>query len=204
MGEEESSVKLLGAWLSPFSCKVRCGLDLKGIEYEYIDEDLMNKSEALLMYNPIFKKIPVFIHHEKPVLESVVILEYIEEMWSDDDKYYRLLPKDLHEKSTARFWIKFIEDKGKNLKAKGEIVEIFKTIEEHSPIGEAGNKLFFGGDKINAVDLAYVLIARWFGAMEEVAGVKLLEANKFPKLHAWTERFKQVPVVKNNLPDYDA
>ncbi|MCL7030423.1 hypothetical protein MKW94_014634 [Papaver nudicaule] len=176
----------------------------------------MNKSEALLKYNPIYKKIPVFIHHEKPMLESMVILEYIEETWSgDDDKYYRLLPKDLHEKAAARFWIKFIEDKSisfqtffkasgeQHEKAKGEILEILKTIEEHSPIGETGDKLFFGGDKINAVDLAFVSMAHWFGAMEQVAGVKLLEEDKFPKLHAWTERFKQIPVVKNHLPDYD-
>ncbi|KAI3853475.1 hypothetical protein MKX03_010371 [Papaver bracteatum] len=212
MGEESSSVKLIGAWFSSFSFKVKCGLELKGIEYEYIKEDLMNKSEMLLKYNPIYKKIPVFVHDEKPILESVVILEYIEETWPND---YPLLPKDLYEKSIARFWIKFIDEKGMSFrtffktpsgeeheKAKGEIMEILKTIEKRSAIGD--DYKFFGGDKSNAVDLAFAFafVAHWIEPMEEVAGVKLLEAHKFPKLHAWTERFKENSVVKNNLPDY--
>ncbi|XP_026399134.1 probable glutathione S-transferase [Papaver somniferum] len=189
--------------------KVKCGLELKGIKYEYIKEDLMNKSEMLLKYNPVYKKIPVFVHGEKPILESMVIREYIEETWPND---YPLLPKDPYEKSIARFWIKFSDEKGmifrtffktpsgeEHEKTKGDIMEILKTIEEQSAIGN-DNK-FFGGDKINAVDLAFAFVAHWFEPMEEVAGVKLLEAHKFPKLHAWTERFKQNSVVKNNLPD---
>ncbi|KAI3850781.1 hypothetical protein MKW98_030841 [Papaver atlanticum] len=64
-------------------------------------------------------------------------------------------------------------------------------------------RIVFGGDNINAVDLAFSSLAHWLGAVEEVVGVKVLEANKFPKFHGWTERFKQVPVIKDNLPDYD-
>ncbi|XP_026458767.1 probable glutathione S-transferase [Papaver somniferum] len=172
---EESSVKLIGAWFSPFSFSIICGLELKGIKYDYIEEDLVSKSEMLLKYNPIYKKIPVFVHCGKPTLESMVILEYIEEMLPDN---YPLLPKDPYQKSIARFWIKFIEEKRVSFatffktsgeeheKTKGEISEILKTIEEQSGIGDA-NKMFFGGDSINAVDLAFASIAYWFGAMEE-------------------------------------
>ncbi|RZC79775.1 hypothetical protein C5167_042347 [Papaver somniferum] len=151
---------------------------------EYIKEDLMNTSVMLLKYNPVYKKIPVFVHDEKPILESMLILEYTEETWPND---YPLLPKDPYEKSIARFWIKFSDEKGVSFrtffkttsgeeheKTKGDIMEMLKTIEEQT---------------------------HWFEPMEEVAGVKLLEAHKFPKLHACTERFKQNSVVKNNLPD---
>lgn len=51
------------------------------------------------------------------------------------------------------------------------------------------------------VDLVYGWLAHWFGCTEEVAGVKILEPGAFPKLHAWTERFKQIDVIKENLPD---
>ncbi|MCL7047997.1 hypothetical protein MKW94_017429 [Papaver nudicaule] len=212
MGEEDSSVKLIGAWPSPYSYRVILALELKGIKYEYINENLHNKSETLLKYNPVHKKIPVLVHGGKPISESMIILEYIEEMWPEK---YSLLPKDPYEKSIARFWIRLIEEKGTSSLfnffyksgeeheiAKKELLEILKTTEKHSGIGDADKK-FFGGENINAVDLAFSSLAVWLGAVEEVLGVKILEANEFPRFHEWTGRFKQVPVIKDNFPSFD-
>ena len=109
MGEE---LKLFGVWASPFSARVATALKLKGVEYKNIEEDLFNKSPSLLKYNPVHKQIPVLVHNERPVAESLVILEYIDETW---DQGCPLLPKDPFERAQARFWARFIDDKVKAL-----------------------------------------------------------------------------------------
>lgn len=49
----------------------------------------------------------MLVHNGKPVAESLVILEYIDETWQENP----LLPKDPLEKSTARFWARFVDEK---------------------------------------------------------------------------------------------
>ncbi|PQQ20038.1 hypothetical protein Pyn_06972 [Prunus yedoensis var. nudiflora] len=50
-------------------------------------------------------------------------------------------------------------------------------------------------------DLAFGWIAFCLEAMEEAAGVQVLEANSFPRLQAWIKNFKEVPVIKGNHPN---
>lgn len=61
---------LLGFWGSPYALRLKWALKLKGIGYQYVEEDLSNKSPLLLQYIPIHKKIPVLVHHCKPLAES--------------------------------------------------------------------------------------------------------------------------------------
>ncbi|KAM1212674.1 hypothetical protein ACFX2G_004268 [Malus domestica] len=78
---------LLDFWPSPspFGMRVKIALAEKGIEYECKEEDYVsNKSPLLLQMNPIHKKIPVLIHNGKPVSESLIAVQYIDEVWKDE------------------------------------------------------------------------------------------------------------------------
>jgi glutathione S-transferase len=99
---------LLDTWPSMFGMRVRIALAEKGIKYEYKEQDLKNKSELLLKMNPINKKIPVLIHNGKPICESLIIVQYIDEVWNDRSP---LLPSDPYQRAQARFWADFFDQK---------------------------------------------------------------------------------------------
>ncbi|KAF8015929.1 hypothetical protein BT93_H1464 [Corymbia citriodora subsp. variegata] len=199
-------VKLHGTWASPYSIRVKWAMKLKGIPFQYIEEDLFNKSALLLQHNPAHKKIPVLVHGLRPVCESMVIVEYLEEIWPQ----YPLLPIYPYERSVARFWVKLIEDKSPNVwmvyrtvgeeqeKAMRDSLEMLSILEEHGP--NKGKK-FFGGDNINIVDIAFGGVAHWMGVVEEVSGREMFDAEKFPRLHAWMGNIKSLQLIAENLPD---
>lgn len=104
MAEE---VKLFRTWSSPFALRIVWALKLKGIEFDTIFEDIANKSPSLLQYNPVYKKVPVLVHNGKPISESLVILEYVEDTWKENP----LFPEDPYEKARGRFWASFNDEK---------------------------------------------------------------------------------------------
>ncbi|CAK7333639.1 unnamed protein product [Dovyalis caffra] len=202
-----AEVKLLGAWGSPFSRRVEMALKLKGIDYEYIEEDLANKSPLLLKYNPIHKKVPVLLHNGKAIVESLVILEYIDETWKTNP----ILPEHPYDKAMARFWAKFIDEKcmpatwqimfrkeDEREKAIEEAIQNLKVLEN-----ELKDKKFFGGDKIGLVDIVANFIGFWLGAAQEAAGVELVNKESFPVLCKWIDEYVNCKVIKENLPPRD-
>jgi glutathione S-transferase len=84
-------------------------LELKGVSYEYIDEDMGNKSELLVKSNPVHQKVPVLIHDGKPICESLAIVEFVDELW--DTAGRSILPTDPYHRALARFWAAYTDDK---------------------------------------------------------------------------------------------
>jgi len=196
---------LLDTWPSMFGMRVRIALAEKGIKYEYKEQDLKNKSELLLKMNPINKKIPVLIHNGKPICESLIIVQYIDEVWNDRSP---LLPSDPYQRAQARFWADFFDQKavytvGKKLVStkgeeqeavKKEFLEIYKTMER-----ELGEKPYFGGETFGYVDIALITFYSWFYFYETLG--KLSMEAECPKIIEWSKRCMQKESVAKSLPD---
>ncbi|RVW63453.1 putative glutathione S-transferase [Vitis vinifera] len=160
---------------SMFGMRVRVALAEKGLKYEYKEEDLWNKSPLLLEMNPVHKKIPVLIHNGKPICESLIIVQYIDEL--------------------AELGKKICSTKGEEQEtAKKEFIECLKLLE-----GELGEKPYFGGEKIGFVDVALVPFSCWFYAYESFGNFSI-EA-ECPKLIAWTKRCMEKESVSSSLED---
>ncbi|KAL6905228.1 hypothetical protein ACP4OV_002829 [Aristida adscensionis] len=207
-------LKLLGVWSSPFAIRVELALSLKGLSYEYIEEkDLSNnKSELLLKSNPVHKKVPVLIHNGKPICESQIIVQYIDEAFSGTGP--ALLPADPYERAVARFWAAYVDDKllaawlqsfrGKTEEEKAEgLKQTLAAVENMEAAFKecSKGKPFFGGDSVGYLDVTLGGLVAWMHAGEKLYGFRLFDAARSPCLAAWVEQFGALDAAKAVLPD---
>lgn len=215
-GSGDLKLKVLGVWTSPFVIRVRVALNLKGLPYEYVEEDLGNKSALLLESNPVHKAVPVLIHGDRAVSESQVIVQYIDEVWpADGAGSAALLPSDPYERATARFWAAFVDDRvgsawhGMLFKCRDEeeraeaVARAQAALEtlEGAFWESSKGKPFFGGDGIGLVDVVLGGYLGWFGVVDRIIGRRLIDPARTPLLAAWEERFRAADAVKGVVPE---
>ncbi|CAO2179612.1 unnamed protein product [Urochloa humidicola] len=208
-------LKVLGAWASPFVLRVRVALHLKGLDYEYVEEDLINKSELLLASNPVHEKVPVFLHAGRPVCESLVILEYLDDAFPGAGP--QLLPADPFDRAVARFWAAFVD---------GELLSSWLAIhaaatEEQEKAAAVARTLaavdalegaladakqgegWFGGDGVGLVDVALGGFVPAIRASEPTTGLRVVDPARAPRMAAWVERFCALDAARVAMPPVD-
>ncbi|KAF7063094.1 hypothetical protein CFC21_069624 [Triticum aestivum] len=205
-------LKLLGMWASPFVVRVQITLRLKGLSYEYVEEDLQNKSELLLGSNPVHGgKVPVLIHNGKPVCESSVILQYIDEAFSGAGP--SLLPADdPYGRAVALFWAAFVDGtllKARSQALRGETGEekeegrkkaaaAMETLE--GVLRESEAKFFSARDGPGLVDVMLGGLVGSMRATEEMCGLQTFDPTTTPLLAAWAELFCALDAVAPVMP----
>ncbi|KAM3206457.1 hypothetical protein ACQJBY_061894 [Aegilops geniculata] len=219
-GEE---LKLLGWWapgVSPFVLRAQMALAVKGLSYEYLPEDRWCKSDLLIASNPVYKKVPVLIHNGKPICESLLILEYLDDALGLPGNGTSILPADPHSRAVARVWAAYANDKlfpsctgilktAKQEERAGKVEETLSGLQHlEAALTECSKgeveAPFFGGGSIGFLDIALGCYLPWFEAAGRLAGLgPLIDPARTPKLAAWAERFSVAEPIKALLPGVD-
>ncbi|KAJ8438518.1 hypothetical protein Cgig2_024607 [Carnegiea gigantea] len=212
MGEAKESVKLHlhGMWASPWVRRVEIALKIKGIPYDYFEEDLKNKSQMLLQYNPVKKLVPVLVHHGRPISESLIIMEYIDETWNNSPN---LLPLDAHHRATVRFWTHFLDlqifEKLRDVIKTRDDVEAKKVIKE---VQENMGKLEVNvrdlwscsnGKSMGVLDILIATLLPIVEGVEDAINTKFIDAETFPLTFSWMRSYEKASVVEETIPNHE-
>ncbi|RLN24009.1 putative glutathione S-transferase GSTU6 [Panicum miliaceum] len=214
---EACELKVLGAWASPFVLRVRVALHLKGLDYEYVEVDLADKSEQLLASNPVHKKVPVLLHAGKPVCESMLIVEYLDDAFPVAGTVF--LPADPHGRAVARFWAAYVDaellsswvaihaagTEEEKAEAVARTLAAVDTLEGSLADAEqrTGCKGWFGGDGVGYVDLALGGLVPAIQASEPTTGLRIVDTDRTPRLAAWVDRFSALDEARAAMPPVD-
>ncbi|KAK1365823.1 Glutathione transferase [Heracleum sosnowskyi] len=209
-----SGVEVLGTTYSTYVNRVQIALNLKFVDYDYIEENLMSsKSDLLLKSNLVNKKVPVLIHDDKCICESRIIVQYIDETWTSNG--YSILPFDSYDRAVPRLWAAYFDDKWIPLWKEVSITEgeakdaaVARAVEGLFLLDEAfikisNGKAYFGGESIGYLDIVIGIMVNWIKAREIKANVKLFDKTKTPTLVKWAENFTSNDHVKDVLPSTD-
>ncbi|KIX03949.1 uncharacterized protein Z518_07502 [Rhinocladiella mackenziei CBS 650.93] len=168
---------LYGGWFCPFVQRSWISLHEKNIPHQYVEINPYKKEAEFLALNPrgLVPTLAVPVDNagktQKPLYESAVICEYLDEVYSDPSTYgLSLLPEDAYERARCRIWIdhisrrivpafyRFLQHSSAKAysldEAREELLTHIKTfIREADPEGP-----FFLGERFSLVD---IMLAPW-------------------------------------------
>ncbi|KAJ3677374.1 hypothetical protein LUZ60_003098 [Juncus effusus] len=155
--------------------------------------------------NPVHKKVPTLVVDGKPIAESLVILQYIDETWPEPP----LMPQDPYPKSKVRFWADFIYQKimpviytisiskgEPQAKSIDEFLTKFKTLERGISNEIYSEGPFIHGEQPGLLDVILGGCLPWLKLVQQgLDGVKLFDDKWVPILWGWMDEYAKTDVV---------
>ena len=181
------SLVLYDAPRCPYCARIRILLAEKGVELEVVEIDLSDRPAWLYEKNPT-GRVPVLEEDGRPLPESAVIMEFLEERYPDP----ALLPPDPADRAAVRLLIFRDDDLTDPYYAlrRGEdgAAEELDTVLGRFDTMLAGRP-YLGGAEYGLADIALV---PWFLRARDMLGVDL---DRFPSLSDWLARLEQRPAI---------
>jgi len=182
------SLVLYNAPRCPYVARVRIVLAEKGIDYEVVDIDLDDRPAWLYEKNPA-GRVPVVEEDDgRPLPESAVIMEFLEERYPEPP----LLPPDPADRAAVRLLIFRDGDLTAPYYAlrrgdEGAAEKLDAALGRFD--GLLGEQPYLGGAEYGLADIALV---PWFLRARDMLGVEL---DGFPALSDWLARLEQRPAI---------
>jgi glutathione S-transferase len=202
-------LKLVSFELCPYVDRSRIVLLEKRIPHDVEFIELANKPAWFLELSPM-GRVPVLLVDGRPIFESMVINELIEELHPEP----RLLPPEPLARAEARGWIVFANDvvfpasfaamlalaggPAEDARA-GPLATLRDALGKLEAQVARGGGPFFGGAAFTLVDAAFAPFFRRWRTAESWAGEARLLAT-FPAVSAWADALLARPSVRAAEP----
>lgn len=106
MPEQPSELVLYGesSWVSPWVFHAMVALEEKGLRYrlELVPLPIPDEHKPMLRARSILGKVPILVHDDLWLTESLAISEYLAETFSSAVGWPKLFPPDLKDRARAR------------------------------------------------------------------------------------------------------
>lgn len=193
--------KLISFPICPYVQRALIILNEKNISF---DVEYINLMEPPVWFHDIspLGKVPVLLVDNKPLFESMVICDYLDEITEDS-----LYPSNIFEKAQNRSWIEFgndilsttfdflrTDDQKKFNLCIETLTDRFEILEEEFTNGD-----YFNGADFSIIDAVYAPIFRYHKRIEEYKDYGIFD--DAPNVKAWGERLLERPSVINSIPE---
>ena len=195
------SLKLISFTICPYVQRAMIILIEKNIPFDIEYIDLSAPPPWFYDVSPM-EKVPVLLVDEKPLFESMVICDYLDEITPDS-----LYPADAFEKAQNRAWIEFgneilsttfdllrTDDEKKLNHFISTLTDRFEILED-----EISNGDYFNGNDFAIIDAVYAPGFRYHKRILEYKDYGIFEDAENVK--AWGDRLLERPSVINSIPD---
>jgi glutathione S-transferase len=175
----------------PYCARVRIVLAEKGIEVETVEIDLSDRPDWLYEKNAS-GRVPVLEEGGKPLPESAVIMEFLEERYPEP----ALLPSDPLGRAFVRLLVfrdheltdPYYAFRRGEAGAREELEAMLGALDV-----VLGERPYLGGTEYGLADIAYV---PWVLRARDTLGVSL---DAFPALTSWLSRLEERPAVAREV-----
>lgn len=195
------SLKLISFNICPYVQRAVIILNEKNIPFEIEYIDLSAPPPWFYDVSPL-EKVPVLLVDEKPLFESMVICDYLDEITPDS-----LYPADAFSKAQNRAWIEFGNDilnttfdllrtdDAKKLNQFTEtLTDRFEILEDEISDGD-----YFNGNEFSMVDAVFAPIFRYHHNISKGKDYGIFK--DAPKVKAWGDRLLQRPSVIKSISE---